>query len=807
MDNRQYYNVYFPSPSVSVGQRFFFFSSLKDTELGNAVSGILQSQLNQIKPDNDEGLKIIRGAMDFLAAMIENERANEIEYYTTNIVNNTDLPDDLRTQCQTLFSTQPLDYIEFINLINKYYDGVENYKQNLKYELQRLKKLKELYKTFHEHYTPDENGNYIINKKNKDTGNIEKTTGSFYSAFREFLLEGIKENNNWISRSDQQFGFNTKTMANTIQNQLKQIYNHLWNNIDFRSQIETAVYNTGLQGYEKQATLFVLQEFIHSSQGELASTFDGQEFKVKLNKQDIDSFIKHFINNLSIQPGETIEEKLENQLVNSLKNEAQGILTAEYKLNNSTDRILKSIKNKAEIKAHQNGGLENLSQEIIDLLQSVLKQQKKSTSVSNKKMWNNQDLYTALSEAFPEQELRIKSKKYDYGRMATVINNLLTDQTLVDIDIAAKDNIISEGLSKSGLMRSKAIVGRIKNIFMTFGTQKADVSGIELGRVKISQPNISWAGIAEKIVENYLETLKINNDIEIISKNLTFNEGEFRKKFQFGKSEFSIEAETMRRLAIKERELEQTEQELHDAGMSADEIKKVLSNFKDSVQIGSTVKSYNKYDNKQGFHGGSLGGTVETQLANIYTMFSYGGVTLPDIDWLTFAIYNAGPGLLGSGLREPIENILSTVAVMLMFDDAGQQAVYLNEQIKQRFNLSKNNGAKFLHLYYLNGSYYPSSFILQLTYNGLLQAYQQLDLEYMKGTEAFDSFSNGSHAYIINPVSESNEIGTRVSNDVVTTKQSQWASTFSANQKSVKIQVTFLAGMLDIISILNQNMK
>lgn len=105
MDNRQYYNVYFPSPSVSVGQRFFFFSSLKDTELGNAVSGILQSQLNQIKPDNDEGLKIIRGAMDFLAAMIENERANEIEYYTTNIVNNTDLPDDLRTQCQTLFST------------------------------------------------------------------------------------------------------------------------------------------------------------------------------------------------------------------------------------------------------------------------------------------------------------------------------------------------------------------------------------------------------------------------------------------------------------------------------------------------------------------------------------------------------------------------------------------------------------------------------------------------------------------------------------------------------------------------------
>ena len=90
---------------------------------------------------------------------------------------------------------------------------------------------------------------------------------------------------------------------------------------------------------------------------------------------------------------------------------------------------------------------------------------------------------------------------------------------------------------------------------------------------------------------------------------------------------------------------------------------------------------YNKLDNDEGFHGGSLGGSVETQLANLCKMLDYGsaGFSPGDMEWLAFAIYNAGPGLLGYGLKKPIEDILSTVAVMLMFDDAGQQAIYLNE--------------------------------------------------------------------------------------------------------------------------------
>ena len=805
IENRQYYDVYFPEQSVSVGSRYFFFKSLADTELGNAVNNILSSNLNKITPKNDEGLQIIEGAMAFLEKMIESEQANEKEYYTINIVNNNKMPESIRKECETLFSSTSLDYIKFINLINTYYDGIENYKKNLEYESTRLHKLERLYDEFHKHYTQNEDGTYTISKYNKETQKIEESNSSFYVAFRQFLLEGAHADKNWISKADQQFGFNTKTMANTIQNQFQSIYNKIWNNTDFRTQIENAL-PTGLKNYKEQVTVYLIEQVLQESSGMLADFFDNKEFKVTLAAKDVDAFVRQFLNKLDIQPGATTSEKLESIILTNLKGEAEELVSAEYRISNASDRIIKNVKNDIEVSLGDDGhSINNLSQDIINLVQTRLAQLKKHTTVSDKKVWNKNEMFQALSEVYRDKPIRIKAKKWNQAEIVPLINELIKNQSLAKIKIAAKDNIISEGWSQTNLQRAPTLLGRIKNIFMTFGTQKADVAGIELGQVNISPEHIPWDKISQKIVDNYLQSLEIL-DIDINSKNMKFNEKTFRQNNKFGAKEFSIEAETLRRLAIKEKQIEDIQSILKRKGAKADEIATVLDSLKESVQIGSTVKSYNKYDNKEGFHGGSLGGSVETQLANIYKMFEYGGVTMPDIKWLTFAVYNAGPGLLGNHLKEPIEDILSTVAVMLMFDDAGQQAAYLNEQIKQRYNLSQYNNAKFLHLYYLNGTYYPSSFVLQLTYNGLLKAYTELNHEYLRGTEAFNSVSNGSRATIINPVSERNEIGTRTNNDIVTTKQEQWAATFNANSKSVKIQVTFLAGVLDIIDILNKSM-
>lgn len=52
-------------------------------------------------------------------------------------------------------------------------------------------------------------------------------------------------------------------------------------------------------------------------------------------------------------------------------------------------------------------------------------------------------------------------------------------------------------------------------------------------------------------------------------------------------------------------------------------------------------------------------------------MLDYGGVTIEDSDWLSMAVYNAGPNLLGSHLKNPLEAIFSAMGAMLLFDDAG----------------------------------------------------------------------------------------------------------------------------------------
>ena len=807
MENRQYYDVYFPYASVDVGQRFFFFNSLANTKLGGDVYKILNSNINQVKVDNDEGLSIINGAMDFLYKMIEDEKKNEQEYYTINIINNEKLPSSLRNKCKTLFSNDSFNYVDFINIINEYYTGLDNYKQNLNYESTRLHKLQALYDKFNQYYTQNIDETYTVQTKNKKTQEFENKDVSFYVAFRDFLLQGVKKE--WITKADQLFGFNTKTIANTIQNQLSSIYNQIWNNADFRTQIETAVLNQGMEGQEEKFTLYLIQEFLAKSQGEIADFFsNNNEYKFTLNKTETEQLAKEFISQLKIEPGETVNDALERELLLSIQREAAKLGNENF-LENSTSRILKELDNDITISVGESGGYNNLSQDIINLVQKILAEKKKKTSVSSKKVWNKDDLLRALNDAFPEQQLKIKAKKYNKQKVAEVINSQIRGQKLLKIKISEKDNIISEGFGRSGLAQASNLLGRIKRIFMTYGTQKADVAGIELGKVEIiPNTNINWNKIADMIVNNYLQSLKIDNNIEINTKNIKFNEGKFRKENNFGVSEFSIEAETMRRMAIKEQEIEKLETILKKKKMKADEIQQVLNTLKDNVQIGDTVKSYNKYDNKHGFHGGSIGGSVESQLKNIYKMFDYGGISasdLPDLNWLTFVIYNAGPGLLGSYLQEPVENILSTVGVMLMFDDAGQQAMYLNEQIKQ--NYSQYNSSKFLHLYQLNGQYYPSSFILQLTYNGLLKAYELLDRKYLKGTESFNNISNGSRANIINPVTEKSEVGTEIKNDTITTKQEQWSSTFTKNAKSVKIQITFLAGMLDIIDVLNKNLQ
>ena len=808
MAGGDYFDMYFPKSSVSSSDRFFFFNSLRGTELGAAVESVLSSHAEQVnfKDKDSEGFQIIQNAMNFLKQMIEAEQDNERNYFTINIINNNKLPQELREECQKALGGV-IDYKKFINTINEYYDGTLTYKKNLAFEIKRLTELENLYKEFDKYYKADINGNYSIEVYDKKSQTMKNKDVNFYSAFNNFLQTGFKRG--LISKEQQNFGFNTKTLANTIQSEMKSIFNSLWKNIDFRSRLLPYVMEYGLQNFQKQFTSELITAFSHEALPKIIDMLDDPNLvKYKLSGADKQALIKDFLDKMEKTPGNSSAEKISNNFLQTMISQHSELLNEQERLNYNNNRIIRAIKNTTEIKAKKDGGLDNLNPEIIDLLQTLL--QERTKQASSNIAWDNKDLYKALIEAFPDEEIKVHGK-YNWEKMAALLNKELEGQELVTVNIAEKDNILSESMNRVGLSEAILSDDRVGEAILTFGIQKADVAGIEIGTIEIKQANIPWGQIASKLTHNFISTLDINDSI-IETPTFSFDETRFRKWSNFGKTEFSIAAETMRRLALKERELAGLRKDLEEAQHTATEIEQILSSLKNNVQIGSTVKSYNKYDNRKGFHGGSLGGTVENQINNIYKLFEYGGFSngdLPNKEWLIFTIYNSGDALMGSEYREPIEDLLTTVAVMLMFDDVGQQVVYLNQQIKEKYNLNINNGSKFLHLYYLNGTYYPSSFILQLTYNKLTEIFSILQLDKLSGTEAFDKISNGSRAEIINPVNRALQVGEvykQGKKEIKVTEKEQWYQTFKYNQKSVSVNITFLAGMLDIIKILNANL-
>jgi hypothetical protein len=46
MADRDYFDVYFPEPSVSSSSRYFFFNSLRDTQIGAAATGVLNEHMD-----------------------------------------------------------------------------------------------------------------------------------------------------------------------------------------------------------------------------------------------------------------------------------------------------------------------------------------------------------------------------------------------------------------------------------------------------------------------------------------------------------------------------------------------------------------------------------------------------------------------------------------------------------------------------------------------------------------------------------------------------------------------------------------
>ena len=230
----------------------------------------------------------------------------------------------------------------------------------------------------------------------------------------------------------------------------------------------------------------------------------------------------------------------------------------------------------------------------------------------------------------------------------------------------------------------------------------------------------------------------------------------------------------------------------------------LLDSLKDSFYISDTMKTYNQYQNNLGFGGASLGANVEQQLTNLNTLFTKAGCPIAegDLKWLRSAIINCSPvSIVGETNKNIIENYLSSMAALAMFDEGSAEAQIisdLDKKIQDRVKTSPN----ILHLYRVNGIFVPGSVVLQRTVDELSKC-----LDYSTQSLDIALSKRGAGVTIINTMNEGlvpNRSSTRKRYPVDDTDP--WGTVASATDSHVKLKIMFLAGLLDIINNMNKIM-
>lgn len=190
------------------------------------------------------------------------------------------------------------------------------------------------------------------------------------------------------------------------------------------------------------------------------------------------------------------------------------------------------------------------------------------------------------------------------------------------------------------------------------------------------------------------------------------------------------------------------------------------------------------------FHGGSLGPSISDQMAKINAIYHEGGLSELDTDWLIAVAINAGQGMIARDYKHSLEQYLATFACILLFDDQINIAKEAFDKLKQNTN-NIGSSVQKIHLFSLNGGYYPLSFILQLTYDKLQKAYNE--------AEAIVDSGSGAEITITGFVKEP-EPPYRETKMI-----KQWSNVAQEALKTTKLKISFLTNFMGVLNALYPN--
>ncbi len=339
-------------------------------------------------------------------------------------------------------------------------------------------------------------------------------------------------------------------------------------------------------------------------------------------------------------------------------------------------------------------------------------------------------------------------------------------QTSMTINNLLKNNLDAINFSKY----NKHFFQGYSDVFQEFQSQFQQAIQKDMVETRNSKEFTKYDAMAKR----FFETQKIKEEMIQKIENLY---GEYEQELSN-----KIKDEKKRDAAIKN---------IRDAAM------KFISSIKETLYVSSTMKTYSTYQNDLGFTGGSLGANIDSQIDSFDQIFSAAGIPIePSLkEWLKFAILNCSSvSVIGERNKDFIENYLGGLAVFALFNEGGAELQLLAQQLPNQELITTNN---VMHLYRLNGVYYPGSFVLKQVINNLNAVSEQIN--------QIKSLSANKNIMIYNPASYSMLPNGKNSKQQNVTDP--WGQVGSEVSSGVKIKVLFLAGLLDVVKGLHAQMN
>lgn len=771
--------------------RFLFLTSLRHERdpywrrVASIGSGLLNSSLSTITGSNTiDTSEKFNMALNVLSDGIQQEQVAEQAYIRNllnkaNSIQNPKIKKYLTDGIKSFFPQNGgVDYLKLIDFINQILTGANMYKQILQIESQRIDQLNKDYENLKNDIDQDPRELLVETRKKNDKGEHE-VFKKLYDDGEQYIREIYLDRHRMRNEDSKYF----QDVNSTIDNLMASVANRVIQECISKGRITTL----------QEADQFLKGKLISSIHNAMQSknlqllalkTEEARENAIiKEMQSDIDNYFQNITTQLINNPNSTDVKNIQKKRVGYKTNdksqiEISGIEVAK-RIESLIDKVEKLLdpQHSTSLTDSENIFVKIMTTEIysknkttgVDLLKN-LKEAKKDFSNNPTNTENRKALSVARGNFGRYFNKSVKQYIQNNVLEAPVINAI--DDVLNGLAIEISGSDLSE------------LIG-------AYFQEQQDLDSLRQGqrnkRADVITVQMSWPRYSTKNSESYQETNAKNlatyfiNDYQtLLSKKAIINGKEIGASDYSpikGRKAFLVASKNMRALA--QEYYDQLKEEGFEPALE------LADYIKNTVMITETMKTFNTYNNNLGFVNGSMGGTLAKQVENFAELFEAAGVGMSQTEQeqLIFALVNCSSAALGASNLTPLERYLSTLAGFAIFDEGLVELEKMNSQTAKYYQ----GTPQIMHLYRLNGIYFPGSFILKRIYQQLTQTVQS--------TESIFSGNDGA------------KINARAGAGIISkleTMEPSWNETYQSALAATSVEITFVSQLLNIINSLTQ---